>query len=64
MTATGLFSDGSQRDLTRQATWRSSDPATVSVSPSGVITGVKTGTVIITANVGSVTAATSTPPLG
>jgi hypothetical protein len=63
MTASGLYSDGNTRDLTTVATWHSSDPATISVNAAGVITGNKTGSVTISASVGSVvgsTGATST----
>jgi serine/threonine-protein kinase len=64
-TASGFYSDGTTRDLTKVATWRSSDPATISVN-AGVITGNKTGSVTISASFGSVvgsTGASSTPPI-
>jgi serine/threonine-protein kinase len=63
MTASGFYSDGNTRDLTTVATWHSSDPATISVNAAGVITGLKMGSVTISASVGSVvgsTGATST----
>jgi serine/threonine-protein kinase len=66
MTASGFYSDGTTRDLTRVATWHSSDPATISVNAAGVITGNKTGSVTISASVGSVvgsTGASSTPQI-
>jgi serine/threonine-protein kinase len=58
MTASGFFSDGTTRDVTKAATWHSSDPATISVNPAGVITGIKTGSVTISASVGSVVGST------
>jgi hypothetical protein len=59
MTATATYSDGTSRDVTRQATWRSSDPTIISVTAAGVITAQqKSGTVTITAAVSSVTGAT------
>jgi hypothetical protein len=66
MTASGFYSDGTTRDLTKVATWRSSDPATISVNAAGVITGNKTGSVTISASLGSVvgsTGASSTPQI-
>jgi uncharacterized protein YjdB len=59
MTATATFSDGTARDVTRQATWRSSDPTVIAVNTAGVITAQqKAGTATITAAVGSVTGST------
>jgi uncharacterized protein YjdB len=66
MTATGFYSDGTQRDLTASAAWRSSDPSIVSVNAAGAVTGLKMGSVTIFANVGSVVGSTtvgSTAPL-
>lgn len=66
MTATGFFSDGTQRDVTRSAAWRSSDPKIVSVNATGAVTGIEMGSVTIFANVGSVVGSTtvgSTAPL-
>jgi 6-phosphogluconolactonase (cycloisomerase 2 family)/uncharacterized protein YjdB len=47
LTATGTFSDGSTRDLTASATWTSLAPAVVTVSASGLASGVATGTATI-----------------
>ncbi len=48
-TATGTFSDASTQDLTTTATWSSSDTGVVSMTSSGLATGVGGGTVTITA---------------
>lgn len=57
-TATGLYSDGSSRDITGTATWSSSDTAVASISngaaDKGVATGVAAGTANIKAAVGAV----------
>ena len=49
---TGKYSDGSLRDLTRQATFTSSDPAVATVDPSGIVKAIKNGQAWITAKVG------------
>jgi uncharacterized protein YjdB len=54
ITATGLFADGTKQDVTAQATWTSSDTtlATValdSASAKEKVTGVKAGTLSVTA---------------
>ncbi len=54
LTATGTYSDGTTADLTSQATWTSSDPATGTVDNLGRATGVATGTAVITATLGEV----------
>jgi uncharacterized protein YjdB len=59
--ATGIYSDGSTRDLTRKVTWSSSDSA-VSVDDSvtkGRITGVSAGSATITADYGAVSSTAS-----
>jgi hypothetical protein len=54
MSATGYYSDGTQRDLTRVANWSTSNAAVISVNATGLITGQYEGTVTISASVGSV----------
>ena len=49
LTATGSYSDGSTKNITSVAKWRSADPATARVSGSGRVTGIAPGTVTITA---------------
>jgi len=48
----GKYSDGSLRDLTRQASFKSSDPAVATVDPSGTVKAIKNGLAWITAKVG------------
>ena len=49
---TGTYSDGSLRDLTRQAAFESTDPAVATVDPSGTVKAIKNGQAFITAKVG------------
>lgn len=49
LTATATFSDGTTMDITTQATWSSSRNRTATVTSKGLVTGVKAGTVNITA---------------
>jgi hypothetical protein len=44
-TAIGIMSDGSTRDLTGEATWRSSNTTVLTVSERGLATGVQAGDV-------------------
>jgi uncharacterized protein YjdB len=50
-TATGLYSDGSNRVLTERAGWKSSDPAVAVISPLGLAEAVGVGTATISASV-------------
>lgn len=51
MTAVAHFSDGTQRDVTSSgAVWFSTNPAILSVSPSGLVTGVAPGQTRVNAN--------------
>ena len=54
MIATGRFSDGSTKDITRETTWTSGNTAIATVlnvgSAKGTVTGVAVGTTSITAN--------------
>lgn len=57
MSATGTYSDGTQKTLNSGVTWSSSDPTTVSVGQtSGIVTGLQTGTATVTAASGSCSA--------
>lgn len=49
LTLTGRYSDASQRDLTIAATWSSSDTSKATVSSTGLVTGVGTGSATISA---------------
>src|SRR5262245_16115630 len=53
---TGKYTDGSLRDLTRQATFTSSDPTIATVDPSGTVKAIKNGMAWITAKVGRLSA--------
>lgn len=59
MTATGTFDDGSTKTLTGNVLWSSSDATIATVSTSGVITGVSSGSATITATSGTVSGSTS-----
>ena len=49
LTATATLSDGSSQDVSSQATWQSSDTAVATVSATGLVSGLKTGTADISA---------------
>ncbi len=55
VTLTGIYDDGSEKDLTTKAKWASGNTSAAKVS-KGNITGVKEGTAKVTASVGSETA--------
>lgn len=59
MTATGTFDDGSQKTLTGNVLWSSSDSTIATVSNSGVVSGVSAGSATITATSGTVSGSTS-----
>ncbi len=48
--ATGVFSDGTTKNLTNQVSWISSNPSILQVSESGVASGLVAGNVNVTAN--------------
>lgn len=52
LTAIGRYSDDSDRDVTAEAAWTSSDIAVATVSGSGLVTPAQPGTTTITASVG------------
>ena len=57
MTATGTYSDGTQKTLNSGVTWSSSDSTAVTVGQSsGVVTGVASGSATITGSAGSCSA--------
>nr|WP_277751220.1 Ig-like domain-containing protein [Granulicella sibirica] len=55
VTVTGTFSDGSTQDLSSISAYSSSNPTAVTVSPTGLISGVSSGTSTITVQVDGVT---------
>lgn len=60
MTATGIYDDGSQKNITGTSSWTSTDLTVASVTPSGgLVTGVGAGTASIQATNGIVSGSTS-----
>lgn len=64
LTATGTFSDGSTADITQSVEWSSADPSSVivgnsSISGKGLTRGLATGTIVITAALGSLSTSTN-----
>lgn len=55
MTATGVWTDGSQQDLTASAQWSTSDPQTVGIDASGLASALDRGRVLVSARSGAVT---------
>jgi hypothetical protein len=60
MTATGTYSDGTQKTLNSGVTWSSSDSTAVSITPGGLATGLTIGSATITGSAGSCAACTGT----
>src|SRR2546429_2237411 len=56
--ATGTFSDGSTQDLSSTVTWASDTISTVSVSKTGLATGIGTGTATVIATWATLTGST------
>jgi len=50
LTATGKYTDGSSKDLTSSVQWTSSSTGSATVSNGGLVTGVKSGSITITAS--------------
>ena len=53
LTVTGTLADGSTQDMSASVTWSSSAPNIISVSATGLITGLAIGTATISAHSGS-----------
>lgn len=58
-TATGVYSDGSSRDLTQSVTWYSSDASVVAVGVSGMAIGVAEGQVTVSVQKGALSSSNS-----
>ncbi len=54
LTATGLYADGTSKDLTSTAVWTSTQPSTAIVNNLGLVTAVSPGLVSIQASIGSI----------
>jgi len=48
MTATARFSNGGE-DVTRAASWESSNPSVAPITPGGLLTGLANGSAVVTA---------------
>lgn len=57
--ASGIYSDGTSRNLTTQVTWSSSDTSVATVSSSGLATALSTGTTTITTTSGGISGNTT-----
>ena len=55
VTVTGTFSDGSTQNLSSSASYSSSNPAAVTISPTGLLSGLATGSSTVTVTVNGVT---------
>jgi len=56
LTATAVFEDNTNQNVTNQATWTSSAPNVASVSAAGLVTAAAPGQATLTARLGNVTA--------
>ena len=54
MSASGVYSDGSVRDITAMAAWSTSDPGIAIIGAGGLASPLATGTVVITASIGAI----------
>jgi hypothetical protein len=59
LSAMGLYNDGSTQNLTGSAQWASSNPAILIIGSSGIVTAKATGSVTVTAAVGTINGATT-----
>ena len=58
-TATGLYSDGSKKDLSPQVTWSSANAAAARINSSGMVIAASPGSTMISAKMGRMTGSTS-----
>jgi uncharacterized protein YjdB len=59
LTVTGLYSDGSTQDISRDVSWLSDTPSILSVSSSGLVSSLSVGSSIITASLNGVSSTTT-----
>ena len=57
--ATGIYSDSSKKDITKEVTWTSSDKAVATIDESGIAAGLSDGTTTINAALSGVNAKTT-----
>jgi uncharacterized protein YjdB len=50
LTATGVYSDNTTQDISSQVSWTSPNTSVATVAPDGTVTGIASGTSIISAN--------------
>lgn len=53
VSATATYTDGSSKEVTEQVVWLSSDPSAASVSSTGLVSAISTGSVTISAQLSS-----------
>jgi 6-phosphogluconolactonase (cycloisomerase 2 family)/urocanate hydratase len=58
-TATGLYTDGSKRDITSLVAWSSANPAMASIDNMGLVIAARPGATQITATQGAITGSTT-----
>ena len=59
LTATGIYSDGISVDMTSSAIWSSSDTLIATVNADGIVSGIASGSTIITATSAALSATTN-----
>jgi hypothetical protein len=59
LTATGSYDDGSVGNITSKVTWSSSDSTKVSVSSTGLVTGLNPGSATVTASSANISGSTT-----
>ncbi len=65
MWAMGMYNDGSQKDLSKQVSWKSETPAVATINSTGLVTGLGTGKSAITASMNGISGrATITVTIG
>jgi trimeric autotransporter adhesin len=59
MTATGSYDDGSVKNIGSKVTWSTSDPTKVTVSKTGLVTGISPGSATISASSANISGSTT-----
>ena len=63
LSATGTFSDSSNEDLSAQVTWTSSDESIATISDTGLVTALTSGSVTFTATLNDVSGGQASTPI-